>query len=183
MCSLGCARLWGKKGPNCLFRVFGSGGAHQVPHDYKKWAGGFSVLIPKHLIGYDSSAGPHHGFNLILSEDRTRSIFVNGEANTLGFKESKEQAAQQLKYLQQQGEKIESVKTTPRTIGSLPATEIVIVYSSPKSNERYIQDSVLALGPRHEPSYEVTLRSSIDHFHADHAVLLNVLKTWKYTGY
>lgn len=150
-------------------------------YENKTW--GYSVLIPKSLIGYDSSAGPHHGFNLVLSEDRTSYIFVNGEANTLEFKDSRDQAAQQVKYLRLQNRKIESVKTISRLIGNLPATEIVIMYSCPKSSERYIQDSIMALGPRREPSYEVTLHTPRERFPVDHAVLLGILKSWKYTGY
>lgn len=157
------------------------GAGFQGTYANKAW--GYSIMIPSGLVGSNNSAGPQHGFGIVLGPGKQRYIYVNGEANSLELSDPADAAIKELEYLIQDKRKITSATITPVRLGRLRGVQLVVAYSCPVSTERHILASVFAIGPGGSPLYEVTLYSLANQYKNDRALLDQMLKSWKYTGY
>jgi len=149
---------------------------------YANEAWGYSLEIPPGLAGYNPSAGPQHGFGIILGR-RQGYILVNGEANSLEYEDPAEAAVAELRSLVEEKSRIVSARITPVNLGKLKASQLVVTYTCEGSAERYVLVATYALGPKKTPLYEIWLDSS-EARHPDYrGVLDSMLKSWRYTGY
>jgi len=150
---------------------------------YQNGAYQYSVRIPKSLKGYDLAGPglPQHGFGLIVREPPSGYVVVWSEANSFFLASPVDGAIRTLSNLREDHRNIESATITPSHLGALRAVRLVVRYTCPGSNDRYVQDSTIALKGELWV-YDVTLYSRAEQFDRDASVLKEVLKSWKYTG-
>lgn len=150
---------------------------------YENKAYGYSVVIPKELVGYDGkNAFYQTGFGIITGAEPRSYILVESQKNSLEFATPSEAAARFLKYLAKHGDKVESSEITESKLGQLKAALLVATYTCPGSKERYTEASLVAISPDKGNLYEVTLYARSDRFEDDRAVLGTLTKSWKYLG-
>lgn len=150
---------------------------------YENKVYGYTVVIPKDLVGYDD-ANPLYqkGFGIILGAEPRSYVFVNGEPNSLEFDRPVSAASRSLEFLGKHARQVESSKITESQLGSLKAALFVATYTCPGSTERYVKASVIAISPDKSKLYEVTVYSHANRFEHDRAVLDVLAKSWKYLG-
>lgn len=140
----------------------------------------YSVRIPKSLTAYDGRDEPrHNGFALGLGKAPQSVIFVLGDPNSLEYNSPREAATQELEFLRQQGKKIESEKITESQLGTLNAVILEVIYSCPRSADRHIRSSIIALSPDKRFLYTLELYSPANRYESDRIVLDQIIKSWK----
>ncbi len=170
---------------DCIPQGHGEHGPEaRMANSYRNKAWGYNVTIPQSLVGWDDSAGPHHGFGISFGDPPESYILVYGEANSFDYTSPVDAALYHLSDLRKHvNAEIESVRISRRTLGSLLAVELVATYVCPGSLDRYTVASVLALGPKRTPSYEVTLYCRADRYIKDRRYFDEIVKSWHFTGY
>lgn len=147
---------------------------------YVNLAYGYSVRVPKGLIAYDGrDQAKHDGFGLALGEPPQSYIFVRGEYNSLEYDTPRQAATQDMEFLRQEGNKIESRTITESRLGTLDAVLLVVNYACPESADRYIKSSIIALSPDKRFIYTLELYSPASRSEGDRAVLDEIIKSWK----
>jgi hypothetical protein len=146
---------------------------------YVNWEYEYSVAIPGNLTGYDQADGPHHGFGIILGQKDQSYIDVNGEANSLEFHDPSDAAIQELKFLRDDGKKIEFSSISPSHLGKYPAVQLMARYKCPGSGLLYVHVSIFAIGSTSHV-YRVSLNSHIDRYRQDRVVFDNIVNSWRY---
>lgn len=140
----------------------------------------YSVRIPKGLTAYDGrDEARHNGFALALGKPPQSVIFVSGDPNSVEYNTPREAATQDVEFLRQQGKRIESETITESHLGRLDAVRLVVIYTCPRSADRHIQSSIMALSPDKSSFYEIKLYSPANRYESDRAVLDQIIKSWK----
>lgn len=150
---------------------------------YQNKAYGYSVVIPKGLVGYDT-VNPFYqkGFGIVFGEQPQSYINLYAERNSLEDESPVDVANRELGYLRQKGKAIESAPVIQSHLGRLQAAQVLVTYTCPGSSERYVQFSTFVLSPDKGTVYEVTLHALASRYDHDRPVLDRILKSWKYTG-
>lgn len=147
---------------------------------YRNQAYQYSVVIPKGLTAYDGRDEPNHqGFGLVLGDSLQSFIFVRGENNSFDYGTAHEAAKKNAEYLRQDGNKIESETISESHLAMLNAVHVVVVYTCPRSSDRHVQSSLMALSPDKSLLYTVELYSPAHQYNQDQAVLARIAKSWK----
>lgn len=140
----------------------------------------YSVRIPKGLTAYDGrNQTRHNGFALALAKVPQSIIFVSGDPNSAEYNTPREVATEEVKWLRQRGKKIESETITESHLGTLDAVLLVVIYTCPESENRQIKSSIMALSPDKSSFYKLELYSPANRYGSDHAVLEQIIKSWK----
>jgi len=152
--------------------------------NYKNMAyGGYSVEIPKGLIGYDDYNPLYqHGFGIILGKKDHDFIIVDATVNSLEFSNPSAALKSRIEYMHEEGDVIESSIVSESFIGKLHASVAEIAYTCPVKKVRYVKYSVFALSPDKRFLYEVTLYSLASRYKESRVVLDKLLKSWSYIG-
>jgi hypothetical protein len=153
---------------------------YQYRGRYVNWAYEYSVRIPKGFTAYDGrDEANHDGFALGLGKPPQSVIFVSGEHNSSEYNTSREAATQVVEFLRRQGKKIESDTITESHLGTLDAVLLVVIYTCPRSEDRHIRSSIIALSPDRRFIYELDLYSPVNRYERNRAVLNQMLESWK----
>lgn len=175
----------GSKAQNCSFppKELAQGQVREYRGLYENKAYGYSVEIPRDLVGYDGINQLYqHGFGIISSGEPHSYIVVDGDKNSLEFVTPADAATRFLKYLTKHGSKVESSKITESQLGPLKAAFLIATYTCPGATERYVRASMVAISPDKSNLYEVTLYARSDRFALDRAVFDALVKSWKHLG-
>ncbi|MGA3327821.1 MAG: hypothetical protein ABSF45_25455 [Terriglobia bacterium] len=150
---------------------------------YQNMAYGYSVVIPKGFVGYDDvNPSYQRGFGIIFGEEPQGYIVLYGEHNSVEDDSAMDRAQRELGYRQEDRIAIISSKITPTNLGQLPAAQLLVTYTCPGLPERRVWFSTIALSPDKLMAYEVTLHTLASRFDHDHAVLNQLVGSWKYIG-
>lgn len=149
---------------------------------YENGSWEYAVRIPKHFAGYDNSAGPQHGFGLILGKSKTGYIFVNGEANSLEYEGPFDAAIHSFEYDPEDEGTIVTVTIARSRLGGLPARRLTMTYTCPGSAKRFVRVSIFAFSPARGFAYEVALYSRARDYQRNRTVFDQMVRTWRYTG-
>lgn len=140
----------------------------------------YAVIIPAGLTAYDGrDQDNHHGFGIPLDKQSQSYLFVEGEHNSAEYNTPSEAARKKIEYLRQDGAQVESETITASHLGRLQAVRLEVIYTCPKSKERYIQSSIIALSPGKGLLYTIELYSPVARYEKDQAALNQIIKSWK----
>jgi hypothetical protein len=150
---------------------------------YENKAYQYSILIPKGLVGYDTMDPFYQrGFGIVVGTAPQTYIFVNGEPNSLEFARPEDAASDFLGYLHRRGNRVLSSKITTSSLGNLKAAFFVAEYTCPDAPGQFVTASLVAISPKHDTLYEVSLYAHKDRFDKDRAVFDSLVKSWKWAG-
>lgn len=140
----------------------------------------YSVVVPNGLTAYDvPDPANHEGFGIALGKPPQSYIFVRGEHNSLEYYTPGEAARHTVKYLRQEGRKVESETISRSHLGTLNAVLLVAIYTCPGSTDRHILSSITALSADKGFLYELEIYSPANRYLRDRAVLRQIIKSWK----
>ncbi len=155
---------------------------HEYRGQYVNQAYKYSVRIPEGLTAYDGrDQARHNGFAIALGKEIQSVIFVSGDPNSSEYKTPREAAMEDVKFFRKQGKKIESEAISDTHLGALDAAFLVVIYTCPGSEKRYVKSSITAISPDKRFFYQLELYSSDKRYETDRAVLDQLVKSWKVT--
>jgi hypothetical protein len=142
---------------------------------------GYAITIPPGMTAYSQTAPPYHGVWFVLGDPAHGAIVVEGQANSLEFKDPQAAARSQLRFLSD-GKTVGSNSLTAIRWGSLPAVRMETRYRCKGDPAMYAEVYVVALGPEKDPMYEIVLTTTVDRLREDRAILERILRSWKFIG-
>lgn len=150
----------------------------------------FAVTIPEGEVGLaNSKPGPHRGFFVDLTVDRTTPLAQTWErpSNRLmhvaasegpGSKTTPEQAAARRKSdIEKGGSRVLGYQPRRFRLGKMPAIRVSLSYEIPGSTIPAIEESVFAR--RGGYLYEMNLVTTPGRFHDDEKIFDGMLKSWR----
>lgn len=141
---------------------------------------GYSVVIPKGLVGHSADASaPYHGFGIVLSWDPRSYLYVDGTYNSLESESLEDVEAQYLSWLKEASGKIISVHHRVVKLGGLRARRNVARHPCPNLSGDFIDDYTFAFSKNKDIIYTVALLTTHERYKKDKRVLEELLKTWK----
>jgi hypothetical protein len=141
---------------------------------------GYSVVIPKGLIGHKAAApAPYHGFGIVLSWEPRSYLYVDGSYNSLDLESLQEVEKTHLDWLKDESGKIISVQHKNTKLGNLQARRYIAKHTCPKASGNFIDDYTFAFSKEKGIVYTVALLTTVERYEKDKRVLEEILKTWK----
>lgn len=141
---------------------------------------GYSVVIPKGLIGHDSAPpSPHHGFGIVLSWEPRAYVYVDGSYNSAEFESIEDVETQHLTWLKEESVKIVSVDHIVTDLGILKAKRFIARHTCPQISDTFIDDYIFAFSKDKNILYTIALLTTESRYNKDKRVLEQLIKTWE----
>lgn len=160
-----------------------NGGQTTYHERYVNEGYGYSVEIPKGLIGTGSSSpAPNHGISITLSEQPEARIWTDGSFNSQFWSTLDEAAAAHVEGSKDEASQVEVVRRSATHLHDLTATRITLRRKDSGSSEAIIEDVILALrDTKGEVGivYTVSLITTEARYNQDKEVFNQVLHSWR----
>jgi hypothetical protein len=158
----------------------GGPGMGSISGEYTNRSYCYGVRIPENIIAYGDGIGGH-GFGLLVPAKTPGYIYIDGSANSYDNIDSPEQMADlYIKWKRKVEPLIQSVETTPTSLGQLRAVRLVIKYKCSESSPILVEDYTIALSPNNAIVYVVNLLVSESVYPEAQTTLEKLLRTWKH---
>jgi len=144
---------------------------------------GFSLNIPKGLVGHDGPAPmPHHGFGIVLSWEPRSYLWVNGEYNSTEWKSSLKATQEHLSLMKGKLGNITSVNIFKASVGGRPATRLVLRYTcSDDTTARILHQVMFMRDQTLGIVYEAGIDTPTSREKEDLKVFGEIVGSWKMT--
>jgi hypothetical protein len=144
---------------------------------------GYSFIIPRGHIGRGEPDGlPQHGVRILLSEQPESYVWVDGSFNGLDWQTLEEAANHYQESLREQGTDVSVVRRQATRLGRLQALRLVFSYREERTENRIIEEVVLARRRSREESeiiYTIGLKTPQTTYESRRRMFENVLRTWR----
>lgn len=158
--------------------AFESGKLPKYTGTYSNPYYGFSVKIPKGLVGHNTPPpAPDRGFGVLLSSS-PRS-YIHFLARDGGSEPPEAIEQEHLEWLKEGAKEILSVKHIKTKLGSLNARRHIATYTCHNNPEVFIEDELIAVSADRHIAYEVGLLTCKSRYKKDKIIFEQVLKTWR----
>ena len=146
----------------------------RIVNRYVNYAQGFSVGIPRKLIGRRVPvSGPERGVSIVLSPDCAGVIRFDGEPNSLEWATTAVAASETAGLSKVRGGFI--VRKYRARMGRLPASGATVHYR----DSQEVEDIVVAFRPRGGPMYTAQLWTDAARYRRDRKSFLEVLRRFR----
>lgn len=141
---------------------------------------GYSVIIPKGLVGHDAAPpSPHHGFGIVLSWEPRSYMEVDGSYNSLDLESLEDVVSRHLTLLKEDSGKIESVEHIVTDLGGLKAKRFIARHTCSQVSDNFIDDYIFAFSKDKTIIYTIALLTTESRYNKDKQVLEQFIKTWE----
>lgn len=160
-----------------------SGGQTTFQERYVNEGYGYSIEIPKGLIGKGSSPpAPNHGVSIVLSEQPEARIWTDGSFNSQFWSTLDEAATAHVEGGMNGVSQAEVIERSDTRLNDLPATRITLRRKDRGSSEAVIEDVILALRSTKDEVglvYSIGLTSTQSRYNQDKEVFDQVVQSWR----
>jgi hypothetical protein len=141
---------------------------------YVNYAEGFSVGIPRKLIGRRVRvSGPERGVSIVLSRDCAGIVRFDGDPNPLEWATTAIAASETAGFSKDRGGFI--VRRYKTRMGRLPASGVTVHYRDSQD----VEDIVVAFRPRGGPMYTAELLTAASRYERDRKRFIDVLRRFR----
>lgn len=156
---------------------------------YRNYVYGFSVTIPKGMLGISSRPpNPQHGIKVTLSEKPESYIWAMANYDATGLGSLDKIASSQLDFLKEKNTEIKEVSRQVILVSRHKAVRLIVEYKDGETGQMMTQDVIFVLkAPPKKGSdtgiiYELELATTQFRYHSDEKLLNRMRKTWRITG-
>ncbi len=147
---------------------------------YVNPAEGFDVLIPRGLVGRDVDDPAYQRGFTILFQDPDESLGVDGEPNSLYWKDAIEAAEADSSAYRDDGRKITFSKGEVLVLDGRRAYSITTSYTCPGSGIQYSSITTLALGVDREYVYTLRWEGKSNELESGRKIMQSLYSTWHF---
>jgi hypothetical protein len=147
---------------------------------YVNPAEGFDVLIPRGLVGRDFDEPSYQRGFVILFQDQEESLVVDGEHNSLYWKNAREAADFDSSSYRDDGRKIVFSKGDILLLDRRRAYSVTTSYTCPGSGIQYSSITALALGVDREYVYTLRWEGKSDELENGRKIMPSLYSTWHF---
>lgn len=147
---------------------------------YVNPAEGFDVIIPRGLVGRDFDDPSYQRGFIIFFEHPVESLLVNGEPNSLEWKDAREAAEAYSSSYPDDGRKITSSKGGVLLLDGHKAYTVMKSYTCPSSNVQYSSITTSVLGVDREYVYMLRWEGTSDELEKGRKLMHSLYSTWHF---